>query len=479
MFVFTYNRDKYRTEGIDKNMLTDLITQHRSNVFPKLQKNMEYYEGHHAIEEKTRDNGPNNKPVSNHAKDISDTASGYFMGSPISYDSKDKDIKKLTEAFDTADVDEADQDNALFQSICGTAYDYTFIKEDESELSVINLDSRHTFMVHDDTIERRELFGVYYDVVEDSIHHTDRYEAIVCDDTYVTRYILYPGANTTEKDFKALSHRGEQIAHNLGYVPITEYQNNKFGIGDFESQIGLIDAYNTLTADRINDKEQFIDSILVLYGAVMGDNDEETDKAMKELKRKKLLEMPVDARAEYLARTLDETSVETLRKALKEDIYTLSHVPNLTDEHFAGNSSGVAMEYKLLGLEMLTKVKERYYRKGLKKRLKIFCHFLGLKQIELDAGAIVPTFSRSLPKNLIEIAQMIGILQGNVSTKTLIKLLPFVENPEEEIKAVDEEKEKAVKMQQEAFGQTQPGTENTPPEGENGPQKDEKPKIDE
>ncbi len=466
MFVFTYSRDKYRESGIDRRQLEVLITKHRSDAFPKFQKCMDYYEGRHAIDEKIRTDGaPNNKTVCNHAKDISDTASGYFMGSPITYDHDDAKLEKLLEAFDKAEVDDTDQDNALSQSICGIAHDYTYIKEGESYLCTKNLDSRHTFIVYDDTIEQNELFGVYYDVVRDDINNTFRYEALVCDEENITRFILYPSADVNGEDLYALETVGVSTPHNLGYVPITEYRNNKFGIGDFESQIGLIDAYNTLMADRINDKEQFIDSILVLYGAVLGDDDDETEKAQKQLKRRKLLEMPIDARAEYLSRTLDEASVETLRRALKEDIYTLSHVPNLTDEHFAGNSSGVAMEYKLLGLEMLTKVKERYYRKGLRKRIKMFCHFLGLKKIELDAGAIVPNFSRSLPRNVMEIAQIIGILQGNVSQKTLIKLLPFVEDPDGEVEAVREEAAEKVRMQQELFAD-QEGTENTPPEEE-------------
>lgn len=473
MFVFTYNRDKYKEEGIDRRKLEVLITKHRSEAFPKLQKCMDYYEGRHAIEAKERTDGaPNNKPVCNHAKDISDTASGYFMGSPITYDHDDEKLENLIDAFDKAEVDDTDQDNALSQSICGLAHDYTYIKEGESYLCTVNLDSRHTFIVYDDTIEQNELFGVYYDVVRDDINNTMRYEALVCDEENTTRYVLYPSANVDEKDMKALESVGESAPHNLGYVPITEYRNNKFGIGDFESQIGLIDAYNTLMADRINDKEQFIDSILVLYGAVLGDDDEETEQARKDLRRRKLLEMPIDARAEYLSRTLDEASVETLRHALKEDIYTLSHVPNLTDEHFAGNSSGVAMEYKLLGLEMLTKVKERYYRKGLRKRIRIFCHFLGLKQIELDAGAIVPNFSRSLPRNVMEIAQIIGILQGNVSQKTLIKQLPFVEDPDGEVEAVKKENEEKVKLQQELFAE-QEGTQNSPPEDDIKPETDE------
>ena len=48
----------------------------------------------------------NNRVVCNHAKDISDTATGYFMNSPISYSSYDNadksTVDKLKEVFDKA-----------------------------------------------------------------------------------------------------------------------------------------------------------------------------------------------------------------------------------------------------------------------------------------------------------------------------------------------------------------------------------------
>ena len=138
---------------------------------------------------------------------------------------------------------------------------------------------------------------------------------------------------------------------------------------------------------------------------------------------------------------LDENAIEVLRKALKQDIYTFSHVPNLTDENFASNVSGVAMEYKLLGLEMITKTKEQHYSKSLRKRIKLFCNYLGLKQIALDAKAIVPQYKRGLPKNLLELSQIINNLDGKVSLRQLISLLPFVEDPDAELKALEEEQE--------------------------------------
>lgn len=109
------------------------------------------------------------------------------------------------------------------------------------------------------------------------------------------------------------------------------------------------------------------------------------------------------------------------------------------------------MEFKLLGLEMITKVKERNYKKGLRKRIKLVCNFLGMKAIQIEAGSIVATFSRALPKNLQELSSIVANLSGSVSAKTLLKLLPFVEDPDYEIEQVNEQKAEDVKMQQELF----------------------------
>lgn len=81
------------------------------------------------------------------------------------------------------------------------------------------------------------------------------------------------------------------------------------------------------------------------------------------------------------------------------------------------------------------------------------------------------TFSRALPKNLLELAQIVANLKDNVSAKTLLKLLPFVEDPDYEIKEVEKQKAEEVKRQKELFGQgfNEPpefGDEEEPEEGE-------------
>nr|WP_297935349.1 phage portal protein [uncultured Lachnoclostridium sp.] len=468
VYRFTYPAEKFDENNLDKRIILILVHKHEGMV-GRMVKNYEYYKGHHKIDARKRDEkAPNNKVSCNHAKDISDTATGYFMGNPITYSNTgEQDIEPLLDAFDAANVDDVDADLALDMSIFGSAYEYVYIKQGEAVVTSKAISPISTFIIVDDTIEENELAGVYYYKKKNSVKDTYTYVATVSTANFT--YVLNINDSTSDIS-QAVTET--PVEHYFGEPQIVEYLNNKEGIGDFEQQIQLIDAYDTLMSDRINDKEQFIDAVLVLYGAILGDDEEETSEAQKQLRENKLLELPADSKAEYLSRQLDENGAEVLRKAIKEDIYNFSHVPNFMDENFAGNVSGVAMEYKLLGLEMITKVKERNYKKGLRKRIRLYCNFLGMKAILLEAGSIMATFSRALPKNLQELAQIVANLQNNVSVKTLLKLLPFVEDPDYEIEEVKKEKDEEVKRQQELFSQGK----NTPPEFND--EEDEDPAVD-
>lgn len=457
MYVFTMPADKWDENDPDKEAILHLIQKHRSGV-SRLQKLKNYYEGRHKI---LSESDRENKLVCNHAKDISDTASAYFIGNPIAYKS-DGDITVLTDALEAAGADEADGDNGLDLSIYGRAYEYIYTKKDETGLSIKNLEPERTFVVYDDSIEQNELFAVYYYVRKDDTDQTNPVYVA----TVLTRNFKYALDIREIPGPQALIEEPEP--HYKGEVPVIEYLNNKLAIGDYELQIPLIDAYNALMSDRITDKEQFIDAILAIYGTLLSDADAETEgdgegsqKAMMRLKKEKMIEMPNTAKAEYLTRTFDEAGVEVLKKAIEQDIHKFSHIPCMTDESFGGNVSGVAMEFKLLGMENITKIKTRYYRKGLRKRLRIFANFLANKQLQVDVSQITPTFTRAMPKNLLEISQIVANLWGRVSRKTLLAQIPFVDNPDEELKVVEQEEQETLKRQQRAFG-----FDNDPPQEE-------------
>lgn len=449
MQVFTMPAAEWDENKIDKQEVRHLILKHRSYV-SNLANLKAYYEGKHKI---LSDTDRENKLVCNHAKDITDTATSYFIGNPVSYKA-DGDISLLLDALEMAGADETDGDNGLDLSIYGRAYEYVYTKQDATDLQTKNLKPENTFVVYDDSIEENELFAVYYYAKVDSRDKTNTvYVATILTQNY--KYI----ANIEDIEGPQGIIEGPE-EHYKGEVPVIEYLNNKLAIGDYELQIPLIDAYNALMSDRITDKEQFIDSILALYGALLSDEDAEekgdgkgNQQAMKKLKKEQMLELPSDARAEYLIRTFDEAGVEILKKAIEQDIHKFSHIPCMTDESFGGNVSGVAMEFKLLGMENITKIKTRYYKKGLRKRLRIFANFLNTRSgVQVDITGVTPTFTRAMPKNILEISQYVANLWGKVSRKTLLSQIPFVDDPEKELKAVEKEEEENLKKQKELFG---------------------------
>ncbi|MEY8356804.1 phage portal protein [Lachnospiraceae bacterium 54-53] len=460
MYIYTMPRESWDELNPDKQAIRTLIVKHRREA-SRLRKLMKYYEGQHKILTESR----KTKLVCNHAKDIADTASSYFIGNSVSYKSK-ADITPITDAFEQAGADEADGDNGLDLSVYGRTYEYIYPEEGETDLTIKSLSPENTFMVHDDTIEQKELFAVYYYArKDDSDKKRTVYVATILTEHY--KYVLNIEDITGPQGLIE-----EPEPHFFEEIPIVEYLNNKLAIGDFELQIPLIDAYNALMSDRITDKEQFIDAILAIYGAMLGDPDakDEDGKTGKEkIKEDKMLELPADAKAEYLTRTFDENGVEVLKKAIEQDIHKFSHIPCMTDESFGGNISGVAMEFKLLGMENITKIKTRYYKKGLRKRLRLFASWLQKsKAVNVDISGVTPTFTRALPRNLLEISQIVSNLWGKVSKKTLLSQVPFIDNLEDELKALEKEEKEAVKQQKEIFGIGS----NTPPEDEEGENED-------
>jgi SPP1 family phage portal protein len=398
----------------------------------------DYYRGRHSIlDRKKAADLSNNKLVCNHAKYIADFTSAYLIGEPVTY-TAEFDIAALTDALGTADAPTQDIDLAHDSAIYGRSYELIWVDE-QTQIRLAKLPPQETFVVYDDTVEHKPLFGVHYYPVLDDNGVLKCYRGNICTSLYSQEITL-----TTSK---GLQSAGETVPHFFGKVPIDEIYNNAERMGDFENVVSLIDAYNTLQSDRVNDKEQFVKALLVIKGQVLGDTDEESAEVYNAIKENGVMTLDKEGDASFLTRQLDEGSVETLSRSISHDIHKFSCVPDMSDENFAGNVSGVAMKFKMLALEQMTKFKERYFAEGLRYRLECIANVIAAK-----GGAVIPVsdiemqFTHSLPANELELAQLINSLSGTVSQKTLISRLPFVKDPESEINAVEKEKQANADM---------------------------------
>ena len=152
-----------------------------------------------------------------------------------------------------------------------------------------------------------------------------------------------------------------------------------------------------------------------------------------------------DGDAEFITKTVDDDYTQNLLNRLVNDYHKVTKTPNLTDEKFAGNVSGVSLKFKLFALEKDMSKKESKWKKSIQRMLELICTVLNIKGTSIDYRTIKITFTRALPTNTLEQAQMVSQLSGIVSRETLLAQLDFIENPKQEIELIDKEQEEQMK----------------------------------
>ncbi len=353
-----------------------------------------YYNGEHDIIRRRRTAGmPNNRLSHAFPRYICTLASGYLTGNPIRYETdaaNRESLERVTACYERCSADSVDAELARMASIYGRSVQLVF-SDDYSVPRVAAIDPETAFVVYDDTVEARPLFGVRMLPILKTDGSQDGWTTEVFTDSEIISY--------SSRGFATVGLPKQRRRHFFAAVPMIEVWNGEDERGDFEGVLSLIDAYDRLESDRVNDKEQFVDALLLLSGCTM-EKDDRGRTPGEQLREDKVLVLPDgDARAEWLCKDLNEADTEVLKKALAADIHKLSMVPDLSDEQFMGNVSGVAMKYKLLGLEQLTRVKERWFKEALRARMALFAEFLALKGgAELDASQVKMIFTRALPE---------------------------------------------------------------------------------
>ncbi len=407
-----------------------------------------YYEGRHAILNRQKAEGlSNNRIAVNFASYIADLTSAYLTGSPVKYTAPEGvDIKSLLDVLKKADSATQDSDLALDAAVFGTCYELVYMSSDpKPEPRLARLSPLNTFVVYDDTVEQNPVFAVYYYPVKDKNGNLTKYKGSYYTDSESCDFTLTPSLALIPSDKKPERHY-------FGAVPINEIYNDGRRSGDFEQVTSLIDAYNTLQSDRVNDKEQFVDAILLISGAILGDTDSEKDETYRAIREHRVMELNDGATAQYLARQFDEGSVEVLQRRIEQSIHKISKTPDMSDENFASNVSGVAMRYKLLPLEERTTVKERYFAEGLRYRLMLLQNVAEITgSAKVDISEIEIKFSRSLPVNELEIAQTAQALSGIVPQETILSMVPAVTDVEAAMEKLELEKQEAAERQQAMF----------------------------
>ena len=212
--------------------------------------------------------------------------------------------------------------------------------------------------------------------------------------------------------------------------------------------MSLQDAYNNLLSAEIDDFDAFADAYLILKGVVADSDDLAT------MKQNRVLLMDAEDSAEYLTKNISDTQIQNMLQNINDQIHKMSNSPDFNDEKLMAQS-GIAMKYKLIGFENVSSAIVANMTKALQKRIELICEVLNLTDGVAMWRDIKITFTRNLPENTLETAQMVNQLRGLVSDETLLSQIPFITNPTEEVERVKEQKQLNVDLYSFPTGQGQ------------------------
>ena len=371
-----------------------------------------------------------NRVVENHAAEISQFVSGYFLGEPLTYvrrgdqENSSKEIGMLNDFMFFEDKASRDKELADWMAICGVGYRMVLPDKDAGELEddapfEIDIpDPRTTFVVYHSGFGHKRMMGV---------------QEIWREKQDGSMEILYCGYTKTHY-FEVVN--GTQVrtwkAHSLGDIPIYEYRLNLARMGSFEPAVPLLDAINRVLSNRLDGLEQFIQSFLKFINCEIDDKNVEQLRKMGAIVIKSVNNFPADV--QLVSQELNQEQTQCLVDYLYSQVLVICGMPTTTKGGKSTSDTGNAVFLRdgWSQCEARAKDTEQLFKKSEKQFLKLVLHIIreSVKEFDLSLGQVEYKFTRRQHDNLQTKTQaLLSMLQAGIAPETAIATCGLFNDP--------------------------------------------------
>lgn len=357
---------------------------------------------------------------------------GYIAGNPITVESDENTADNLSEVHKTNKIDKTNKSIVFDSSRYGRAFEIHYYTEDG--LKIKKVEPQDMFVIRSADLEK-EIIGAVHLPKYNGEYHIDLYtnERKVSFNPVESVRDIQPDGITTKK-------------HSFGDVPVVEWHNNDFKMGDWESEISLIDLYDSAESDTANYMSDLVDALLVVSGDFESSN-LSTDDAIKQKQAGMLLlQSGTDINgkqtsigADYIYKQYDSQGQEAYKSRVKQDFYDLVGVPNFSDEKL-GSVTTQTMMYKMIDLMQTTADKQTTYTEALERRYELISKFyknMRLGEINIDDMKFV--FHPNLPNDVWEEISKVVSSGGELSQETMMNNTSFTDFKTEQERLKDEQ----------------------------------------
>ena len=364
---------------LNEAVLSDAVAYFLHRIRPHREQLFDYYHGRQPVPKGEAVRGrPNNLLRIPFPRYITEVHTGYFLGAPLTMSFPDP---RASHAY--AQMSRQLQlPHLLFDigrdlSICGAGFALVWLER--SGLKASRCDPLSCF-----TIRLNRAGSPLAATVRLTAREDGQMEGTVYREDCVQGF-LWDGA---------AAHLQPVRENPLRALALVPFANNCDGLGDFDAVTGLVDAYNLLLSGAMDDMQSVANAFLALYG-MQGTTQGDIDNA----NRTRVLSLAEGGKAEFVVKNLNHEALAQLEGNLRRSILQLSMTPDFSDESFAGQASGVALQYKLWGIEQVRAAKERSFRLGLYQLLRTCSAGLSLLGERVDLTCGEATFYKNLPQN--------------------------------------------------------------------------------
>ena len=419
-------------ETLNVDDLTGFIWYQDELYRRKYESNYDMYVSNHPIlRAPLKAWSENNKLVVPMPRLLVDEYAGYFGGNAPTVQLEDEIDNDSLQVW-LNDSEFADEHSEIVKAvgIYGRSYLLAYQGED-SKPKIAHVEPDEGFMIYDDTIKGEPLAFVRYS--RDYLNH-------------VTGTIYYAGFSVDFKDDKL----EEPVNYVWHEVPAVEFYSNEERQGIFDGVKTLIEALDKALSKKADQVDYFDNAYLLALGLNLED---ENGRIHIDREQRFIYSPDADAtnaKVEFIGKPDADGMQENLINRLIDLIYYTSMIPNLQDSAFSGNSSGVALQFKLLPMQNMAAFQERKFIKSLRRMFKVLFE-------SADGGQIVRainkeswldlrfTYTRNMPQNMADAVSTAVQASSLLSQQTALAMIPGIDDPQAELERKEDEQSNSMK----------------------------------
>lgn len=408
-----------------------------SKQFAIMRKSKQYYLNNNDIIRKHRYNIVNGQKEINtnatnsivphpYLRDLIDQKTQYLLGNDWSIE--DQELAKVLDDDFRALLQRTARDSIL----CGIGWMFPY--PEEQSLKFKRIDPLEVIPIWEDNDHTKLNAVIHY-------YQVELYEAYTKKIIEYAEYWDISGMKRYRKDGNTLKLEEEsthftdgKLGYNWNVVPFIPLKYNDDELCLLQLVKGMIDQYDISISETSDMLSDTTDKIKVLKGA----QGTEVAEFSHNIKNHRAVAVPVDGDITEIGSSPDVTAAIAHQEQLRKNIYEFGRGVDVS-QNVGANSSGEARRFLYAKLDLDCNQLESGVL-GCLRQVIWFYNNSPINSMQIDPNVKI-NFSRNMMVNTAEIVDIAAKTQGisGVSQETIVGLLPFVENPKEEIKKANKE----------------------------------------